>query len=397
MNVPRTILQILLPIAVIAGGVLLARAIAGRAKPPAVTGDARVAPLVRAAIVTTAAVRLDVATQGTVEPVRTIELSSQLAGRIVATSDALRAGGTFAAGDVLVTIEPTDFELAIVQRQAELARAELRLAQERAEADAALRAWRQLEGERPADPLVLRTPQIRDAEAALQAAKAQLDKSKLDLQRTRLTAPFAGRVQSVVADLGQMVQPGQRLAVLFDASAVEVRLPIPVADAAFLDLPLGSEPAAGAPVTVQAEFAGGTHTWTGRVVRLESEVDRRTRQLTVVARIDGADAAGGSGKPPLLIGMFVRAVLHGRERAGVMVIPRAALRDQDIVWTIDDQDRLRRKPVQVLRQEADRVLLSAGTFAGERVCLSDLETITDGMQVRVSEPQSPPGNGGGGR
>ena len=394
MNLPRLLLQILLPLLVLVGGALLAKSIAGQKQTPAVIADARSAPLVRTAAVTTTAVRLDVATQGTVEPLRTVDLSSQLAGRIIATSDALRAGGTFAAGDVLVTIDPTDFELAIVQREAELARAELRLAQERAEAAAALRAWQQLEGERPADALVLRTPQIRDAEAALQAARAQLERSRLDRQRTEVRAPFAGRVQSVAADLGQTVQPGQRLAVLFDGAAVEVRLPIPVADAAFLDLPLGPQPRVGSSVTVQAEFAGGTHTWTGQVVRVESEVDRRTRQLTVVARIDGTAAQGGADRPPLLIGMFVRAVLHGRQRDGVLVIPAQALHAQDTVWTVDDTDRLRRKPVQVLRQEADRVLLASGVLAGERVCLSDLETITDGMQVRVQAPGADETSGG---
>jgi membrane fusion protein, multidrug efflux system len=383
VNLPRTLLQILLPLVVLIGGALVAKAVAGKQPAPTVVADAVRTPLVRTATVTTTAVRLDVASQGTVEPLRTVDLSSQLAGRIVATSDALRAGGTFAADEVLLTIDPTDFELAIVQREADLARAELRLAQERAEADAALRAWQQIEGERPADALVRREPQIRDAEATVQAARAQLARSRLDLHRTQVKAPFAGRVQSVAADLGQTVQPGQRLAVLFDSAAVEVRLPIPVADAAFVDLPLGPNPSPGSVVTVQAEFAGSTHTWTGRVVRLESEVDRRTRQLVVVARIDGAAAQGDADKPPLLVGMFVRAVLHGRERADVLVAPLAALRAADTVWTVDDTDRLRRRPVQVLRREADRVLLTAGVFAGDRVSLSDDDAVTDGMQVRV--------------
>jgi RND family efflux transporter MFP subunit len=391
VNALRLSLQILLPLLVVGGGFMIARGLSKRAAQPTVADAPKLPPLVRAAGVASIDVRLDVATQGTVEPFRTVDLTSQVGGRILSTADTLRAGGMFAAGEVLATIDASDFEFAIVQQEAAVARAELRLLQETAEGAAAVTAWQQLEGGRQAEPLVARVPQQREAAAALAAAKAQLAKSRLDLDRTQVRAPFGGRVKSVGADVGQVVQPGQRLAVLFDGSAVEVRLPLPLTDAAFVDLPFAAG-SIGGEVTLTSEFGGSRHTWVGTVNRVEGEIDRKSRQLTVVAVVKD-HAAGSEGKPPLLVGMFVQAVLHGRASRGTLAVPRAALRADNVVWSIDAEERLRRRPVEVLRAEADRVLLRSGLVAGERVCLSELDAMTDGMKVRVAEATGTGGNG----
>ncbi|MEO6597630.1 MAG: efflux RND transporter periplasmic adaptor subunit [Planctomycetota bacterium] len=398
MKYVRLALQILLPIVALVVGAALAMFIKSRQKEPIVAPPPARGPLVRTQLATATDLRIDVETQGTIEPFRTVELSSQVAGRIVATSPALRAGGFFASGDVLVEIEATDFQLAIVQQDAAVARAELRLLQERAEADAAVRAWQQLEGNRPADPLVTRQPQILDAEKALAAAKASLERSRLDLDRTKVRAPFAGRVRSATAETGQLVSPGQRLAVLFDLAFVEVRLPIPVADAAFLTLPMqaqastrepnGSETTNGPEVQLTTQFAGQRSTWKGSIVRTEGEIDRRTRQLTLVARVATNDMAttaqnGANNAAPLLVGMFVQARVSGRTFEDVVVVPRAALRDGTHVWLVDAEQRLRRRDVQVLRAEADRIVLGSGLDAGDQICITNLETPTDGMPVRI--------------
>lgn len=392
MSTSRTILQILVPLAILGGGAALSVYIANKAPKPATAAALDTRPRVRLAPVTRADVELVVRSQGNVEALRTAELSAEVAGRIVATSPQLRAGGTFAAGDELLQLDRSDFELAIVQQEAAVARAELRLLQEKAEAEAAERAWRELEGERPADPLVRRAPQIRDAEAELAAARALLQKRKLDLQRTRVVAPFAGRVQSVAADLGQTVQPGQRLATLFDTSAIEVRLPLPLEDAAFVDLPLaGADPANGGPeVVLTAEYGDRTHAWRGRIVRVGGEVDRRTRQLQAVARIEPADAAPTNERPPLMVGMFVVATIDGRTVREALVVPRSAMHGEDSVWVatmevVDGkaQRTLHRRRVDVLRVEHDRVLLRDGVAVGDSVCVTALDAATDGMRVRV--------------
>jgi RND family efflux transporter MFP subunit len=383
VNRLRLTLQILLPVVVLAGGGALAFRIANRPAEPKVAPPQVRGPLVRTAVARASDVRLDVPTQGTVEPFRTIVVAAEVGGRIAATHPALRPGGFFAEGDVLVEIDATDFDLAIVQQESAVARAELRLLQERAEADAALRAWQDLEGDRPADPLVTRQPQILDAEKSLAAARAALEQARVDRRRTKVTAPVAGRVRSASAELGQVVQPGQSLAEIFDLAAVEVRLPIPASEVAFVELPLGmpSDATAGTPVELTMDFAGQSHTWPGRIVRTESEVDRRTRQLTVVARVDDPFVER-DGRPPLLVGMFVQASIRGRTWKDVVVLPRVALHDGNQVWIVDAEHRLRRRSVEVLRLQRDNVVLRSGVQPGEVVCISNLETVTDDMPVR---------------
>ena len=400
MNPLRLTLQILVPIAVLGGGFALSKFLAAQAPRPKAEAAQDTRPRVRVAPVERTTVQLEVTSQGNIDALRTVDLSAEVGGRIVATSPQLRVGGTFAAGDTLLTIDATDFELAIVQQEAAVARAELRLQQERAEAEAAVRAWRELEGERPAEPLAVRGPQIRDAEAELAAARALLQKRRLDQQRTQVKALFAGRVQTLVADLGQTVQPGQRLATLFDTSALEVRLPLPLDDAAFLDLPLRGDaaPGTGPTTALTADFGGRTHRWQARIVRVVGEVDRRTRQLTVVARID-ADDGQGNDRPPLLVGMFVQARITGRQLVDVAAVPRAALHGADAVWVTarvaategrPAQTVLQRRVVRVLRAERDRVLIGEGLAAGENVCVTALEAAVEGMPVRVVDQNGAP-------
>lgn len=389
MKYLRIVLQILLPLLVLAGGAFVAQRILANKVQPKVVPPVFEGPLVRVVPVEPTALRIDVAAQGTVEPFRAVTVAPQVAGRVSSVADELRAGAFVAAGATLLTIEPTDFELQIVQRQADVARATLRLVQERAEAAAALRAWRELEGDRPAEPLVAREPQIRDAEQALAAAEAQLARARLDLERTRVRAPFAARVRTADAEVGQFVAVGTGVAELYDVAAVEIRLPIPSHDAAFLDLPSLDAATDGPSPTVEiaVEFAGRRHLWQGRIVRTEGELDRRTRQWTLVARVDDPYARNGDGdRPPLTVGMFVQATITGRTFEGVVAVPRSALSATGEVWIVDQEQRLRRRTVQVLRLERERALVQSGLAAGERVLSSRLDAPQEGMPVRAVEP-----------
>lgn len=399
MTFLRISLQILVPLGLLGGAAWLSGRIASSAPQPAVAAQVDTRPLVRLASVRAEDITLQVTTNGTVEPYRTVDISAEVGGRIVDTHPMLRAGGFFTKDDVLVTIDDADYALAVEQQKAAVARAELRLLQERAESNAAIRAWKELEGERAPDPLATRAPQIRDAESNFAAAQAQLQKCERDRSRTRIRAPFTGRVRAVTADLGQTVQPGQRLATVFDTTCVEVRLPIPVADAEFLELPLHrpAAPGQGPRVTLSAEFAGERHEWLGRVVRTDGEVDRRTRQLSLVARVEDAYTRNPEDRrPPLFVGTFVQARIEGVRHSGVLVVPGKALRSDNQVLVAVPHLRgfrgglpvfeltLRQRTVEVLRTEADRVLVRSGLRAGERVCVTTLETATDGMRVRAA-------------
>jgi len=339
--------------------------------------------------------------QGTVLPHSETTLVAQVAGEIIHTAEDFVAGGFFERDQELVRIDDRDYRLALERARAEVAQAKLRLEQERAEARLAAEQWQALgEGDEP-DPLVLRKPQLAQLEAASAAAEASVGQAELALERTEVLARFAGRIRSVGAGRGQYVTPGTPLATVHPIDYAEVRLPIEDRELAFLDLGLSdrghtTNTRHGPRVALIAAFGGHNHVWQGRIVRTEGELDPRTRMLALVARVDdpyrrsaGTRSRSGNDDPsPLPVGLFVRAEISGRRVNGVIALPRTAVRRlpralEDQVLVVDEQDRLRLRSVTVLRMEGDQALIIGGLTAGERIVVSSLDVVVDGMAVRT--------------
>jgi membrane fusion protein, multidrug efflux system len=389
MNLGR---KALYPILLLAGGVAAAFALVV-AKPRASTEIHEApAPLVRVIEVTMGDVPMMVRTQGRVEPRAEIDLVAEVAGKVVEVAPTLAAGGFFAEGDLLVRIEPHDYKLAVDRAKAEVARAEVRVAMEKAEANVAVREWKDI-GEGAAPALVAREPQLAEAAAASAAARAMLAQATRDLERTAIRAPFAGRVRHEDVDVGQFITRGQTVARIYSTDVAEIRLPLADDDLAFLDLDMAWRDSGantpGPEVTVHAEFAGRRWQWKGRIVRTEGQIDPATQVIHAVASVDDPYGRGSDpARPPLAAGLFVEAEIAGRLASNVIMLPRAGMRGESRVLVVDADDRLRVRKVKVLRREGDRVIVSDGLVAGERVCVSTLEVATDGMKVRVSDEQA---------
>lgn len=347
-------------------------------------------PLVRAQTIQLQDVQLIVKSQGTVSPRTESELFAQVAGQVIGVSPAFARGGFFSKGEVLIRVDPRDYEFAISRLKAEVAQAELRLAQEEGEASVAREEWEKLgEGEDP-NPLVLREPQLAQAQAALEAAVAAFKQAELNLERTRIKAPFDGRVRSKNVDLGEYVGPGIPVATIYAVDYAEVRLPVPDDQMAYLDCCIdyrGQDPSdLDIAVTLKANYAGQRHEWEGKIVRIEGEIDPRTRMVTLVARVDNPYRQPEEGsRPPFAVGLFVDADIKGLFVENVAVVPRSALRGKDRVLVINGENRLHFRDVNVLKADAETAVLSTGLADGERLCLSPLETVVDGMHVRVME------------
>jgi len=350
-------------------------------------------PMVRVLAVTPEDVQLQVRTHGTVAPRTQSELVPEVAGRVEWISPALAAGGFFEADEPLLRLDRRDYEVALASAEAALARAE---------SEAGLTRANRERSRALAGTGVVSTAELDGAEnnarvaaAAVDQALAARERARLDLQRTELRAPFAGRVREKQVDVGQFVSRGTAVARLYAVDAAEVRLPIPNDELAHLDLPLAyrgdPDPGAGPAVTLRVAIAGVTHEWHGRVVRTEGEIDARTRMVHAVARIDDPYGAGGApARPPLAVGLFVEADIEGRRLRDVVVLPRAAMRDDARVFVIDGDDRLRMRAVELVRATRETVVIGGGLRAGEQVVVSPLEAAVDGMRVRVQDAAEPP-------
>ncbi|UCC39708.1 MAG: efflux RND transporter periplasmic adaptor subunit [Candidatus Aminicenantes bacterium] len=352
------------------------------------------APLVRAKVIELQDFQLTIKSQGTVSPRTESELFSQVSGQVTEVSVQFAPGGFFERGEVLVKVDPRDYELALSRWKAQVAQAKLRLTQEQEEASIAQSEWKRLGKKEQPNPLVLREPQLAEARASLEGAQANLKQAELNLQRTRIRAPYNGRVRTKKVDLGQYVSPGAALATIYAVDYAEVRLPVPDNEMGYLECCLdyrSKNPATlNIDVTLKANYAGGDYRWAGKIVRVEGEIDPLSHMITLVARVEdpyGRDQR--SDRPPLAVGLFVEAEIEGKRARDVVVIPRSALRVNDNVLVIDEENKLHFRAVEVLSKDSDTVIISSGLEQGERICLSPLEAVVEGMKVRVmSEAES---------
>jgi len=342
-------------------------------------------PLVRVSTVNPNQIQLKVLTQGTVTPRTESTLIAQVAGQIISVSPAFASGGFFEKGDLLLSIDPRDYEVAVAQAKVQVAQAELMISREQEESAIALEEWERMGKGQPSD-LVLRKPQIAEAQAALEAATGALTRAQLNLERTSIRAPYAGRVRSKSADTGQYVGPGTPIGRIYAVDYAEVRLPIPDQDLAYLDLGFGfrgqSPTTKGPKVILQANFAGQTHLWEGQIVRIEGEIDARSRMINLVARIDNPYGLSENNRPPLAVGMYVQAEIMGKIVDNVYSIPRSALRPNKQILVVTD-NRLYYRDIDILRADASEAIISRGLNPNDQICLSPLDTVVDGMRVRT--------------
>ena len=392
MKVVRVLLQILLPLFVLGLGWYGATTMIAAREEPETEPIEIPPPLVRVLEVKPTGLRLTVKAEGTVFPRTETELVPEVTGRVVWVSSSLASGGFFEKDEELLKVDRREYELAVIRARSAVAQSELTLATEQEESDLARKEWETL-GQGDPTPLTFREPQVAQAKATLASAEAALEQAEYDLERTVVKAPYAGRIRTKSVDVGQFVTRGAPVARVYAVDFAEVRLPIPDEQLAFVDLPLafrGREGEAKGPkVTLRARFAGREHTWQARIVRTEAEIDPQSRMVQAVARVADPYGPGKrAGRPPLAVGMFVEAEIEGNWASSVVILPRSAVRVGDEVYVVDENNRLEFRPVEVLRAERERVLVRSGLKAGERVCLSNLETAVDGMKVEVVEAEA---------
>ncbi len=376
--------KVLLPIAALLASLIGAAIMVATSSPVEGRPSERQPRPVRVLEVKPTTVQLRVLSQGTVAPRTESELIPEVSGPVVWLSPALVSGGYFDADELLLRIDPRDYEAALERARAEVARAE-------GEYDHARKALKRRSG--LASRGVVSPQALDDAERAERVTGAELRQERValaeaerNLARTELRAPFAGRVRQERVDVGQFLSRGTSFATIYAIDFVEVRLPVPDNQLAYIDVPLwrsgeleGEQPL----VTLRARFAGAEHSWTGHIVRTEGEIDPKSRMVHVVARVKDPYAASEDGsRPPLAVGLFVQAEIEGRRAEDITLLPRSAMREGSRVLIVDAENRLRYRPVEVLRIHREDVLIRSGLEAGERVCISQLQTVIEGMEVQ---------------
>ena len=217
------------------------------------------------------------------------------------------------------------------------------------------------------------------------SAQASVDKAANDLERTKLIAPYDGRIRAKLVEEGQYVGPGTPVARIYATDFAEVRLPVSADEIGYLHLPLGRDldfdDESAPEVTLSAQLGGERIEWPARITRTEAQVDPQTRMYYAVARVKNPYDAGRA--TPLLPNTFVDAKITGREAQQVFVLPRRALRPDGKLMLVDKQNRLKFREVKVVRTTPETVVVGTGLEDGERVITSEPQVIIEDMPVQV--------------
>lgn len=378
--------SIALPILVLGAGVAIAMIMIDAKKP--VPASDRPDPLrgVDCVTVERGEVINEVVVYGTVQPRSETTLVAEVTGRILTVDPSFFDGGFFTATTELLTIDSSIYLANVATAEAELARADAVQSREEAEAAIAKREWDQF-GKGDANPLVLREPQKKEAVAGVKSAQARLDRAKVDLKRTTVTAPYPGRVRKRLVNEGQYVVAGTPVATVYATDYAEVRLPISLEELVYLNLPLRdqwTDPETAPKLTLEVQIGPRTEEWSAYLHRTEGELDPKTRVLYAVARIEMPyQFSPESNRTPLLVGQFVCARLKGTRFDAAATLPRSALRKDDTVWVVDEKDQLELRKVEVLRVGRNEIQVGGGIETGDRVVTSRLDFAVKKMVVRV--------------
>lgn len=329
-----------------------------------------------------------VKSQGIVQPHNEIVLSSQVGGEIVRISPAFEVGSYFKEGDVLVEIDPSDYSTALALAEAQLigARAALQLATQNHEQNRNLMGRQAIAlGE-----LAVTSAAQAQAVADVSSATANLDQAKRNLERTKIRAPFAGRVRSKLVGLGQTVSANTPLGGIFAIEFAEVRLPIGAHESQFLDLPeLPGDP----PVSVELRDPlnrAADAVWQAKIVRTEGVLDENSRELYAIARVD--DPFGRkSSLPALRIGQPVVGSISGRVLPSVVALPRSTVRQLDQICLIDRDDlTLTTRTISPLWSDEKHVIVrDSGLTPGSLVSTTHMVYAPNGARVEII-PNVPP-------
>jgi multidrug efflux system membrane fusion protein len=368
-------------------------------KPDAVKApEPEAAMAVKTEVVNSARLEMRVESQGIVAPRTRTTLISEVSGAVLDVSDAFVVGGTFKTGDMLLTLDPTDYQVALQRAEAKLISFKALMELEKARSVQAEKEWGMTGRPKSKAPLLaLRKPYLLEAQANLLQAEAEVRQAKVKLAKTIIKAPYAGMVSKKLADIGQFVTTGTRIGETFAIDFVEIRLPLTEKDLTMMEGLSSKATLAGTDVILSGTVDGMNSSWPAVIERSEGVVDQLNRSQYIVARVPdpyGVNRTAVKGQTastestdkkqaPLRVGTFVKASIQGKVLNDVFKIPRSALLEGSRVGLVDENSLLQIISVIVVSTDDDHYYISEGLVNGQEVIISALGTPIEGLKLRV--------------
>ena len=382
--------QLILIIALIAGSVALASYLIKTKPEPRKRVRQPTVPVVEVMTPKLQSYTQKIRSSGSVETNLSTNLVSEVSGKVVDVKRAFQEGNFFKKGQHLLSIDSGDYRNAIVIAKAEVSQRTLELKNEQNLARLAVRDFKLLGNNRRPGEIASRRPHIEAAMANLEAANIRLQQARDNLNKTKILAPYTGRMQSTSVNIGQFVSTGTLLGQVYSTDYVEVRLPLSLADYEQLKLPESYQnqqtvdQSSLPKVVFSAQYGPTIHSWKGNIVRASAAMDERTRQIPVIARIENPfSKKAGDDTPPIKIGQFLKAEILGTELNNVYVIPTSSTRQNREVM-LYEEGKISILPIDVITTENDSLVVSANALPSDaKLIITPMPSAKTGMKVRL--------------
>ncbi len=384
MNLRKNISKFYPVIIIIAGLVISGLMIT--LKPVAIPDEVKFfSPFVETERIFSNPINIIIKSQGLIIPQTESQIFSEIIGPVIYVSSNLYEGSSFKKGDILAQIDPTDYELDIKSAESILAAAKTKLSFEEAESNSAKEEWEKIGKGEPSD-LTLRVPQLKQVKSEVEAAQANLERLNRNLNKTIIRAPYDGLVRKKNIDVGTIVSPGYLLASVYATDYVEVKLPVPDEELAFLDIPLdGSQIGINkqSKVRLKGSFGGKNISWEGSIVRMEAEIDSKSRMAILIGKVsDPYDLL--KYNIPLRVGQFVEAEIVGKKFDKIFMVPRELIKNKNQIFLVNPLDTtLDFRTVNIIRHVDDIAFIDKGLKNRDLICLTNLDIMYPGMKVQL--------------
>lgn len=331
--------------------------------------------------------RVSISAYGTVEANRTLNIHPEVSGQIVEKAPSFTKGGLIKANEMILKIDPRNYQIAVDQESAAVEKAEFELQVELGKQIVAEREWELLNPSidiktEIGEDLALRRPHLREKKAALAAAKSRLSKAELDLERTTIKSPFNALVIKKTVEEGEYITPQSEVATLVDTDQFRIQVSVPLSQLSWIVFPTEGEK--GSDVEIIQGFGNGhTYARQGSLTRLLGDIDPASRMARLLV---GVEDPLGIDNPeykahPLLIGSYVRVKIKGPVLKDVIVIPREALHEGNKVWIKGKDDKLEIRQVHILQRREDNVIIDEGLSDGEQIIMTNIPLAIPGTEL----------------
>lgn len=330
--------------------------------------------------------QVTIRTRGIIQAQTETNLTPRISGRIENLHPNFEVGAFFKRGDILITLDATDSEAEIIAAEAQVARSEAALAQEEARAKQAELNWQDLGYTEKPNDLVLRIPQLREANADLKTSKARLAEAQRNKLYTKIIAPFDGCVRERLVGPGQSVGPNTILGDIFATAFAEVRLPVSPKDLPFTPFQnqtnLASTPALIRDGLTEHQ-SDEEPTWEAQLIRSEGVIDETSRELFLIARIP--DPYGLlTGNPPLRVGQPILAEIKGNLLKDVFVIPRKTLRSAFETLLVDNETlKIKRHQIEPFWTDTENMVITHHLPDNHSIVTTRIPHAADGASIEI--------------